>query len=180
MKDKELYDGMKMKDPKVYQWIYNQMFSSIETMVKKNSGTSDDARDLFQEGLVSLWLNIRLDKYQLQSGVKLSTYFYQLCKNKWISELRKKKIDRTEWKDDFDTEEVIVDTSDEERITNVEHALKQLGAACQELLERFYYRKESLRVISLQLGYTEKTAKNNKYRCMQKLKTILSSQSDAI
>lgn len=169
-----------MKDPKVYQWIYNQMFSSIETMVKKNSGTSDDARDLFQEGLVSLWLNIRLDKYQLQSGVKLSTYFYQLCKNKWISELRRKKIETIEWKEELDQEEVTIDPNDEERITKIEHALKQLGAACQELLQRFYYRKESLKVISVQLGYTEKTAKNNKYRCMKKLKTILSSQSNAL
>ena len=180
MKDEALYDGMKKKDPKVYQWIYNQMFSSIETMVKKNSGTSDDARDLFQEGLVSLWRNIRLDKYKLKSGVKLSTYFYQLCKNKWISELRRKKIDTTEWNEGLEQEEISLDVHDEERITKIERALEQLGGSCQELLQRFYYRKESLKVISIQLGYTEKTAKNNKYRCMQKLKTILSSQSNAL
>ncbi len=180
MTDKDLYDGLKTRDPKAFQWIYDQMFNKVQAMITNNSGSSDDAQDLFQEALTALWINVKVDKYKLHSGAKLSTYFYQLCKNKWISQLRRKKIKTTDWKDELGNKEAIIDNHDEERILKVEQAMKRLGSSCQELLERYYYRKESLKVIAVHLGYTEKTTKNNKYRCMHKLKTILSSQSDVL
>lgn len=178
MKDEDLYDGLMTRDPITFQWIYDQMYNSVESMVTKNTGAPDDARDLFQEALVALWVNVKSEKYKVQSGTKLSTYFYQLCKNKWIDQLRRKKVYTTEWTEDLEQVDVAIDHTDDERVVRVEQALQQLGGNCQELLERYYYRKESLKVISGHLGYTEKTAKNNKYRCMQKLKSILSSQSE--
>ena len=47
---------------------------------------------------------------------------------------------------------------------------RQLGNQCKELLNRFYFRKESLKDIASYFTWTETKKKNNKYRCIQKLR----------
>ena len=57
-----------------------------------------------------------------------------------------------------------------ERIKKLETVFQKLGDACRTLLQMFYYKKSSLKEVAEVMGITEKTAKNNKYRCMQSLK----------
>jgi RNA polymerase sigma factor (sigma-70 family) len=48
----------------------------------------------------------------------------------------------------------------------------QLGEKCRRMLSLYYYKKMPLAMIAEQMGYTPKSAKNEKYRCMQKLKAL--------
>ncbi|HEY0040609.1 MAG TPA: hypothetical protein VGB71_08105, partial [Flavisolibacter sp.] len=52
----------------------------------------------------------------------------------------------------------------------------KLGNNCRELLNRFYFQKESLRTIALAFQWTEATAKNNKYRCLQQLRELIKNR----
>ena len=146
----------------------------ILSMVQKNSGGHDDAMDIFQEGLVAMWTNISQGKYQLDEKVKLSTYLYALCRNIWISRLRKTKP--TVEIDGHEAMENIVDVDELEEnynmITTLEKQLQKLNEACRNLLKLFYYEKTSLKEIAMTMNITEKTAKNNKYRCMQSLRSF--------
>lgn len=58
-------------------------------------------------------------------------------------------------------------------IMKIKEQFKKLGSTCREVLIRFYYRKESLRLIAGHFDWSEATARNNKYRCLQQLREHL-------
>jgi len=174
MTDTEIYEGIAKRDNGTFSYLYSEYKNMIYSMVKKNSGSESDAHDVFQDGLVAMWVNISTEKYQLKEGVKLSSYLYTLCRNIWISKIRKMQhtneiLEKDELLLVEDPEKL---TEEYDRIKILMHNLKKLGEKCQKLLHLYYYDKSSLREISVKLGITEKSAKNNKYRCMENLRSI--------
>jgi DNA-directed RNA polymerase specialized sigma24 family protein len=65
--DNELYIGIAEKKNEAFLFLYNHHINSIIKMVKQNSGTEDDALDIFQEGMVAIWVNIKNGKYNLDA-----------------------------------------------------------------------------------------------------------------
>ena len=56
-------------------------------------------------------------------------------------------------------------------------ALNSLGEPCKSLLEAFYIEKKSMDKIALLFGYTNAdNAKNQKYKCLMRLKKLFFSQ----
>ena len=61
----------------------------------------------------------------------------------------------------------------DDRSRDVRKSLEQLGLHCRQLLLLFYYFRKSMDEIATDLGYTNAdNAKSQKYKCLQKLKTI--------
>lgn len=177
MTDQEIYTGVAHKDNKAFLYLYETNLDSVIRLVTKNNGTPDDARDVFQEGLLALWTNVSNGKFEVNDNVKLSTYLYSLCRNIWISRLRKNKVLYSI--KDYHQEE-IADEVDQmsrhyDRIIMLEKQFQKLGGSCQKLLKLFYFDKAKLKEIAMILGITEKSAKNNKYRCMQTLRTFFNT-----
>ncbi|MEM1135673.1 MAG: sigma-70 family RNA polymerase sigma factor [Bacteroidota bacterium] len=179
MTDQEIFDGISQKDNHTFLYLYEKYKDRIISMVKKNSGNEDDALDIFQEGLIALWTNISQGKFKVQDNAKIATYFYTLCRNIWINKLRKSKNiqsieDNSQLEDETD-----VSAMEEfyEQIKKLENLFAKLSESCKKLLNLFYYEKISLKEISIQLDITEKTAKNNKYRCMQNLRSIYRTEN---
>ena len=172
MTDQEIFEGIARKDNKTFRYLYQNYQGKILGMVQQNNGNEADALDIFQEGLVALWTNINQGKFTVQQQAKVSTYLYTLCRNIWISRLRKKKP--TLSIDNNPTMDVADEVNDfeerYERIKSLEQQFEKLGDTCKKLLKLFYYKKASLKAIAEAMDITEKTAKNNKYRCMQSLR----------
>lgn len=170
--ESEIFEGIQQKDNQTFLYLYKQNQGRILNLVQNNNGNEEDARDIFQEGLIALWTNIEKGKFQLTGKAKISTYLFTLCRNLWISKLRKDK--QMFSLDENPTMQIAEEVNDMEetydQIKKLENSLNQLGETCRKLLRLFYYKKSSLREIAQQLGITENTAKNNKYRCMQSLK----------
>jgi len=179
--DHEIFEGIARKDNKTFLFLYQKYQSSILRMVQKNNGNAEDALDIFQEGVIALWTNIQKDKFQLQDKARISTYLYALCRNIWISRLRKKKT--THSIDDNPHLEIAAEVDEMEeqhsRINELEQQFRKLGDACQQILKLFYYQKASMQEIAVAMEITENTAKNNKYRCMQRLKAIYESEKSS-
>ena len=91
MTEQEIFDGIARKDNRTFLYLYKKYQGSILNMVQKNNGNEEDALDIFQEGLIALWTNISKGKFKVQDKAKISTYLYALCRNIWISRLRKKQ-----------------------------------------------------------------------------------------
>ena len=181
MTDQEIFEGIVNRDNQTFFYLYEKFKGQIINMVQKNSGNEADALDIFQEGLVALWTNIDRGKFEIQNQSRISTYLYALCRNIWISKLRKKKVihsidDNPEADIEIQTQEM---EAQHDKVTELEKSLRKLGASCQKILQLFYYQKASLKVIAQEMGITEKTAKNNKYRCMQNLRTSFQSENAA-
>ena len=59
----------------------------------------------------------------------------------------------------------------------IKEALKELGDPCKSILTQFYYEQFSMEMIAEKFGYTNSdTAKTQKYKCLKRLKTILSKK----
>jgi DNA-directed RNA polymerase specialized sigma24 family protein len=59
----------------------------------------------------------------------------------------------------------------------MERAMGSLGEPCKSLLEAFYMQKRSMQEIASTFGYTNsENAKNQKYKCLMRLKKLFFSQ----
>lgn len=182
MTEQEIYDGIIRKDNATFLYLYNTYKDSIIKLIKRNNGNEDDALDILQEGLVALWTNVKLGKFLPGEKSKTSTYLYAICRNIWISRLRKsKKIQTVEDDKGLQVPDNMEEMEEKyEQVKQLERVIKQLGDTCQKLLKMFYYQKASLREIAQEFDIAEKSAKNNKYRCMQNLRAIFKAENSKL
>ncbi len=164
MSDSEIID--KLKNDRFSSAIMGlyKIFPFIKKYIINNSGTNEDANDVFQDALVVFYKKVQSPHFILTVSIK--TYLQAIAKNIWLQELRRqKKIPMTT--EEIDLPEINID--DENSFGNAETAFKQLGEKCKQLLILFYYKKMNFRDIANTLSFSdENVAKNQKYRCLQK------------
>lgn len=168
--------AIKANDDKALKLLYIENFSRVEKYVMQNSGTSDEARDVYQEAYIAVWRNIQLDRFEPQNKQSLNAYLFQVAKNKWLDVLKSsgRKLTRPLPDEENETPHHTDENNvDDERIQSIKHHFQQLGEVCRELLQRFYYERQSMKKISDAMKWTEATARNNKYRCLQKLRELI-------
>lgn len=179
--DSSLYQGLLKNDQSAFEYLYTQNFPAVRQLIFQYRGSEDDAKDIFQEGVIALWNNIRSGTYQLREGVKLSTYLIQICKLRWMDKMKKAssryEVKQEVYMEPAEEAEVMVEWIDKEEQSQFQQQFAQLGERCQNLLKRFYFLKQSLQEIAEAMTIGEASAKNEKYRCMQRLKKIVLTQS---
>ncbi|HRE52476.1 MAG TPA: sigma-70 family RNA polymerase sigma factor [Flavitalea sp.] len=155
--------------------IYMKNYPAAKKYILLNKGTDEQAKDIYQEAFIAMWRNIRLNRFESRNEHSLKSYLLQIVKNKWIDHLRSAQYRNTVLLNDSDVENNIEEPSPEEqeRISLIKRHFKDLGDTCKEVLQRFYYNKESLRAIAGIFNWTEATARNNKYRCIERLRKSL-------
>ena len=155
-------------------YLYVHVFPKVKLHILKNSGTPEQAKDIFQDAFVACWKNIKSDKFSKDGNVE--GYLYSIAKNKWIDYLRsanyKKENNNAEVVHlEIVPDETTIDEKEEEQNRNAMHkALQQLGEACKTVLKLFYFERKSMNAIALELNITAASARNQKYRCMEKLR----------
>ncbi len=169
------FNAIKANDESALKSLYEDNYFKVEMYVLNNNGTSQDAKDIFQEAFIAAWRNIQLDKFYPENESALQGYIYRIAKNKWLDHLRSAHYKKTiELKETAETlPEDMLSEEDTQYITEVKNKFRQLGKNCREVLTRFYYKKQSMRTIAEKFEWTEATAKNNKYRCLQRLRELL-------
>jgi RNA polymerase sigma factor (sigma-70 family) len=172
----ELLLGIKSNEPKVLKWLYQSQYPKIEKYVLTNNGDEDQAKDLFQEAFISVWNNIRSGKFIPENSTAVTGYIYQIAKNKWLDYLRSSRYKKTtSLKAEHEKEDENEESEKEELKNSLSLEFQKLGDNCREILKRFYYQKETMEAIARAFQWTEATARNNKYRCIQRLKEKLNS-----
>lgn len=59
----------------------------------------------------------------------------------------------------------------------MDRAMKSLGEPCKSLLEGYYIKKMGMQELAAEFGYTNAdNAKNQKYKCLMRLKKLFFSQ----
>ena len=172
-----LLPALQNQDEKAIKYIYNSYWSMILQMVKTNNGSEEEAKDLYQEGMLDFLEKLWSGKLVLTCKIK--TFIYSICRNKWLYHLRgKQKF--------VDIEDYIVmeKSITEETETDValpnddqlKKAIGLLGEPCQSLLIGFYYLGLSLEALSEKLNYkSANVVKQQKFRCKDRLKRLLQS-----
>lgn len=172
----EQVHAIRSNDERELKQFYQQNYAKVERYVLNNSGTADEAKDIYQEAFIAVWRNIQRDRFELQQAGSLDGYLYRIAKNKWIDHLRNKKTKRTITVDEDKLNDIAIEPLPEESADYIDAVKKEylfLGQKCRDLLNMFYYQKQSLKEIASFFNWTEPSAKNNKYRCLEELRTMV-------
>jgi RNA polymerase sigma factor (sigma-70 family) len=161
--------GIKNRDNKILKLIYKEHFSLIKSFIVKNSGTIEDARDVFQEAVIVIYRYTKKDDFKINCA--FDTFLYSICRTIWLNNLRNKKI-RINKLDDI-REYITFSASDDEQIEeSAEYKLYQkhfqkLGDECKKLLQLFY-DKVPYREIAKKMNYKSiGLVKKKKFKCKE-------------
>jgi len=157
-------------DDKALEALYTANFYKTETFVLANSGTAEEAKDIYQEAFIAVWQNIKAGRYVPQNGSSLEAYLFQIAKYKWYDYLKAAKKISTVPLEDNAFIETGYNNEEENYIEKVQQHLTNLGEPCRQVLTLFYFVKQSMAKIATTFSWTEATAKNNKYRCLLRLR----------
>jgi RNA polymerase sigma factor (sigma-70 family) len=158
--------------------VYKSYYPMIVHLICANSGTEQEARDVFQEGLIVFYERVRQKDFVLTCKVK--TYLYAVCRRLWLKRLSEKKkfvgsIVSGEEFPEVEEEMNFIDEA-EKRFMFMSQSLDNLGQPCRSVIEDFYIHDLSMELISNKHGYTNaESAKNQKYKCLQRLKKLFFS-----
>ncbi|CAH8282966.1 RNA polymerase sigma-70 factor (ECF subfamily) [Mariniflexile fucanivorans] len=173
-----LISAIKNNNEAVLKTIYNENYHHIERYVLSNSGNSDQAKDVYQEAFITLWENINLDKFSPTSDNALNYYLYNIAKNKWLDYLKSSKFKKTDVLTDFKIntitheENVDLDPLKNKKIDKIVASFDLLKDPCKKILSVFYYENKSIKDIAETFNITEASAKNKKYRCLERLRAM--------
>lgn len=175
----ELVFAIKSNESNVLKHFYTSNYKKIEVLVLKNSGSIDHAKDIYQEAFITVWTHVKNDKFTPKNDTALQGYLYRIAKNKWTDVLRSKAFKNSK---SLNHEELTYikdeDNNEDQNLENTKLKMamgvfKKLGQPCKQLLSTFYFDKKSLKEIASELKIEETTARNKKYRCMEKLRTMV-------
>lgn len=175
----DLMRAIKTNDENALSNLYTANYKKVEHFILKNNGNTDQAKDIYQEAFIAMWQNIQMDKFQPQNDTSLHNYLFTIAKNKWLDHLRSSNVKKTVSIDFLGENLMTIDELDDntiELLESIKEKFRHLGDNCKELLKRFYYAKEPLKTIATAFNWTEETAKNNKYRCMEKLRQLINKE----
>lgn len=181
--DHDLIQGILLGDNLVIGKLYKLFYPTIARMIINNSGSEDEAKDIFQESVMVLYNRVTENEFELNS--KLSTFLYAVSRRLWLKQLtRKGNLASTSEISDFEDILQIEDDIEnheekESKFERMNLALHELGEPCKTLIKDFYIKNMSMKDIQEKFGYTSTdNAKTQKYKCLQRLKKIFFNAKD--
>lgn len=180
MTDQQIIQAIRNGDrEKAIRFLYRE-FPKINALIAKSACNSVIASEIFNDSLIILIEKVQQPQFTLTS--KLTTYLYGINRFLVINELRKQhKHYELEWSDtlivsDSDLE---YDYEKEEKLKRMESILTKISEKCQQIFQRFYFKKESMEAIAEALQFTStNSAKTQKYKCLQKAYELSMQESN--
>jgi RNA polymerase sigma factor (sigma-70 family) len=176
--DDELLAGLAEGSDAALAELYKRYFPMVLHLIVNNSGTEDDAKDIYQETLIVLYEKV--SEGDLTLHCQLKTFLYSISRRLWLKQLSLRSRNGTFLTDTEDIADVDDDVTDHEardrQFNLMADSLERLGEPCRTLLEDFYIRHLSMQTITEKFGYTNAdNAKTQKYKCLMRLKRLFFS-----
>lgn len=159
--------------------VYKENYGLIQHFVVYNNGTEDDARDIFQEAMMVLYEKAKQPDFELTCQIK--TYLYSVCRRLWLKKLQHSRRMETQIENFDQVVTVDEDMEDHEKLTQqyliMRTAMGKIGEPCKSLIEAYYVHHKNMQEIAGFFGYTNAdNAKNQKYKCLVRLKKLFFAQ----
>ncbi len=178
-KEAELLKRLAKNEKSAIDAIYKDNYKLIQQLIINNNGTEDDARDIFQETLIVLYQKAKSDSFELNCQIR--TYVYSVARRLWLKRLQSNRRFETPVDNFEEMVQVEEDVEVHEKLDRqygiMKSALGKIGEPCKSLLEAFYIHNKNMQEISSFFGYTNSdNAKNQKYKCLMRLKKLFFAQ----
>ena len=161
--DQMYIDGLLQNNSSIIQSIYKKFVPKVKNYIRTNSGDDDQAQDIIQEVLITIYNQAKTSGLQL--SCPFDAYFFLLCKRRWLNELKKASNKEVTLMD----ENVSIDESVQEMTFQTEvfddkqslfdEMFQKLGEKCQEVLKLSFVTKtmeEVAEKLNVTYGYVRK------------------------
>lgn len=160
----QLYiDGLLQNNSSIINDIYKKFVPKVKNYIRTNSGDDDQAQDVIQEVLITIYNQAKTSELQLTCP--FDAYFFLLCKRRWLNELKKSSNKEVTLMDD----NVSIDEHVQEMASQTEtfdekqslfdEMFQKLGEKCQEVLKLSFITKtmeEVAEKLNVTYGYVRK------------------------
>ena len=173
----QLYiDGLLQNNSKVIQEIYKKFVPKAKFYIRNNSGNDDDAQDVIQEVLVTIYNQATIKGLQL--SCPFDAYFFLLCKRRWLNELKKPTNKEVTINDenvsiDVNVQEMTFETENfDEKQSLFDEMFQKLGEKCQEVLKLSFVLK-TMEEVAAKLNVTYGYVRKKKSLCTGQLTEMI-------
>ncbi len=180
--DEDIIQGLRKRDNQVIQYIYTENFGKVRQMIITNSGSEDDAEDVFQEALIILFKRLR-DENNFELSSSFSTYIYSINRLIWLKRLRdSRKMEVTElnreMEDYLEFEEPPPVMDKDLRLAVYQRNLKLIPEDCQKILS-LTAQDISAKDIAEKLGFRSDTyVRKRRHFCKEFLVNRIKEDAD--
>ena len=173
--DELIFNEIRKKNEVALRELYKTHYPMVYHLICSNNGTEQEAKDVYQEAVLAFYERAQQPDFVL--SCKIKTYLYAVSRRLWLKRLWEKKRFDNNIPDNEPfpaLDEELVDFEERERnFETMKQSLEALGEPCRSILEDFYIRDLTMESIRDKFGYTNAdNAKNQKYKCLQRLKKI--------
>jgi RNA polymerase sigma factor (sigma-70 family) len=178
LSDKEYIQGLINEDREVLEAIYQDFSGKISNYIMRKGGSSEDAKDIFQDALLIIIDKVQHSDFQLTSS--FYTYIFSINKYLWFNKAKGKSRKSVLLPDD---NTLRGDNNIERELLNKEldtvfqDNFKKLGEFCQQLLTMFFEKKDTTTIAKLLKLTNAHAVRTRKYRCQETLKKIMLEDS---
>jgi len=180
------YEELLLEKREAFSCLYLQTYRQCIPYVMKRGGDQVLAEDLLQECLAIFVSKIRDRSFVFQEGTRITTYVQSIYINQW-----KKSLSATTRRGEVTLDTMAIpnedlhafeanlpetaspDYDEDERnwiFRKLDRAFQLLAEDCRKVLRWFYIEDRSLRDIAGELGMTEASATQKRFRCAKYLR----------
>src|SRR6187402_1717294 len=86
--DSQILAAIAKGDDSILEHLYRQVLPKVKNYVQRNSGTVDDARDVFQDAVIIFYKHVKLGKFNAEHDI--AGFIFSISRNLWINAAKKK------------------------------------------------------------------------------------------
>jgi len=159
------------------RFLYREHYSLLSHYVQDNSGSADDASDIFQEVMIAFVQLVQKGRFRGESSIR--TFLYALNRNIWLNEIKKRgrALAREKaWSEGLASlppgaPGIIEGRESSKALVQL---MDGLGEACRTILTLYYYEERPMKEILQFLPYeNEQVVRNKKHKCLKKLEAMI-------
>ena len=160
----QLYiEGLLQNNSSIIASIYKKFAPKVKNYIRTNSGDDDQAQDVIQEVLITIYNQAKTSGLQL--SCPFDAYFFLLCKRRWLNELKKaSNKEVTLQHENVSIEESVQEMTLRTEVFDNKQSLfdemfQKLGDKCQEVLKLSFVTKtmeEVAEKLNVTYGYVRK------------------------
>ena len=156
--------------------LYKKYRSMISRFVYQNKGSEEDAKDIFQEGIIIFYRHVLEKRFRADSSIRV--YLYSICRRMWMDRLRKEKMKMNLIKDISayaELEAFLPEPVEKKSLrAGIQQLLNQIGNSCKDLLVKTFYDNCSIKELVEITGFkNEQNVRNKKSKCLKQVKELL-------
>ena len=165
---------LKGENNQAFGVLYKNYFGFVSRFITNNSGTTNDAEDIFQDTMIAFLAKLRQDDFVLEASVK--TYIMAIAKNLWFKKLRtaNRETEFTDMHDNKFYEEISLAIEHEKTYWDkLQNYVHQITEHCKGLIHDMFFKNKPIEQIQKDYGYsTIHNAQNQKHKCVEQIRKV--------